>query len=286
MTTDPTPARDSATAAVEAATKEVGKHVTQYDGKGGVAHEDHGGLWCGCGDWDSGPADGPRPWDAYWRHVAEAVLLAATSPTPDAQTGGGLSEAEKETLRLWLYEHNGSMGPQPVTEGAGGLPGLWSTVERILAARTAQSPTPDTGEARAADQFEVTQTVFASPELNEVGVYGNCIQAAVASLLGRPLDAVPHFGAFDDWEAALRLWARGEDLLVQRVDPDTVVGPDEERRLLFGTSPRGYGHVVVGSAEAGVLWDPHPSRDGLIEVTGVIRLIPLHTPATPDGGAE
>jgi hypothetical protein len=43
---------------------------------------------------------------------------------------------------------------------------------------------------------EVTQSILYTPELNARGVYGNCLQAAVASALGMDLDAVPHFGAF------------------------------------------------------------------------------------------
>lgn len=121
------------------------------------------------------------------------------------------------------------------------------------------------------EERQVSQTIFASPALNAVGVYGNCIQAAVASLLGWPLDAVPHFGAFRDWRAALRLWAEGEELVYEQVDDPAAVPADEERCLYLGPSSRGYPHVVVGLGGE-VAWDPHPSRDGLDEIDEVIRL--------------
>lgn len=50
-----------------------------------------------------------------------------------------LTEQEREALRAWLYEHNGSLGPNPVTDGAGGLAGLWNTVESTVAARVAEA---------------------------------------------------------------------------------------------------------------------------------------------------
>lgn len=109
-----------------------------------------------------------------------------------------------------------------------------------------------------------TQTILASPELEAKGVYGNCMQAAIATVLHKPIDAVPHIGAFTWWPGALRLWLRGEGL-----DYHIVDGPEipQERAMLVGKSPRGYGHAVV--SEGGkIVWDPHPSRAGLIVVKG------------------
>lgn len=131
------------------------------------------------------------------------------------------------------------------------------------------------------DRWMVTQTILASTELNNAGVYGNCIQAAVASALGWHLDAVPHFGAFREWYAALQLWAKGEGLIVEWLDYPDEIPSDEERCLYLGTSPRGYLHVVVGQNRK-VVWDPHPSRDGLVEVTDVIRVYRPFPPAHQD----
>lgn len=113
--------------------------------------------------------------------------------------------------------------------------------------------------------FGVMQTILADPELNKQGVYGNCFQAAVASLFGLPLDAVPHFMAFADWEAALDLWARGYDLTVRKQGTTAIPG---ERCLVSGISPRGVRHVVAVLG-AGCVWDPHPSHAGLTTVDTV-----------------
>lgn len=68
-------------AAVEAAAIEHRQHMarwaTQYDGRGGIAHEDNGGLRCGCDGWEQGPINGIRPWNEYHAHVATAALSAA-----------------------------------------------------------------------------------------------------------------------------------------------------------------------------------------------------------------
>jgi hypothetical protein len=108
---------------------------------------------------------------------------------------------------------------------------------------------------------EVTQTILFDPELNARGVYGNCLQATIASALGMDLDAVPHFGAFTWWEPAARLWLRGEGL-----DWRMTGGIPPGRSIVIGSTTRGTGdHAVVGD-DGKVAWDPHPTRAGLTEV--------------------
>lgn len=108
---------------------------------------------------------------------------------------------------------------------------------------------------------EVTQSLLYSPEAEARGVFGNCLQAAIASALGLDLDAVPHFGAFTWWEPAARLWLRGRGL-----DWQTVQGIPDGRSIVVGTTNRNTGdHAVVGD-DGRVAWDPHPSRAGLADV--------------------
>lgn len=108
---------------------------------------------------------------------------------------------------------------------------------------------------------EVTQSILYSPELNAREVYGNCLQAAIASALGLDLDAVPHFGAFTWWVPAARLWLRGRCL-----DWRTAPGIPAGRSVVIGPTTRGTGdHAVVGD-DGEIAWDPHPSRSGLTEV--------------------
>jgi hypothetical protein len=108
---------------------------------------------------------------------------------------------------------------------------------------------------------EVTQSILYTPEGEARGVYGNCLQASVASALGLDLDAVAHFAAFAWWEPALRLWLRGRGL-----DWRQVGGVPPGRSIVIGPTARGTGdHAVVGDGGE-IAWDPHPSRAGLARV--------------------
>lgn len=120
----------------------------------------------------------------------------------------------------------------------------------------------------------VSQTILADPALNEIGVYGNCLQAAVATMLGLHLDAVPHFAAFEFYDEALRLWMRGRGLGVVRQPVSEV--PLDDWCLIGGLSPRGVKHVVVAS-EGHIYWDPHPSRAGLTAIETAWRFPDLTT---------
>ena len=108
----------------------------------------------------------------------------------------------------------------------------------------------------------VTQTILYTPENEAAGVYGNCLQAAVATVLDMPLEAVPHFSQFLWWPHAMSLWAAGHGLKV--CGERTSVIPDR-LCVVGGKSPRGVMHSVVGEHGA-IAWDPHPSRAGLAEV--------------------
>ena len=114
--------------------------------------------------------------------------------------------------------------------------------------------------------LEVTQTILYVPGLEAREVYGNCLQAAMASALGLELDAVPHFGAFVWWDAAARLWLRGRSLDWRWVPAS--LGLPEGRCVVIGTSPRPTGRHAVAGDGGRVAWDPHPSRDGLTEIQG------------------
>lgn len=111
------------------------------------------------------------------------------------------------------------------------------------------------------------QTILADPELHGQGVYGNCLQAAIATLLNVHLDAVPHFAQFAWWEGAFTLWLRGHGLDATWVRAENI--PATGPTLLLGKSPRGWGHVCVGDGPE-VIWDTHPSHDGLSSVEGAV----------------
>lgn len=109
----------------------------------------------------------------------------------------------------------------------------------------------------------VTQTLLHDPE--NTRVMGNCLQAAVASVLELPLEAVPHFSQFLWWPQAMQLWCAGRDL-VMRGERTNVI-PDR-LCIVGGRSARGVAHTVVGE-HGRIVWDPHPSRDGLVTITDV-----------------
>ncbi len=128
---------------------------------------------------------------------------------------------------------------------------------------------------------------------------GNCVAACVASILGVPLDRVPHFIEFgvqfgdsedvkevshgSNWWAMMLGFLAGRGLWVVELDKVTDADPDEFV-LVAGMSPRGVMHQVV--YREGRLWhDPHPSRAGVLDVREVLAVRALpgfdHEPTRP-----
>lgn len=101
------------------------------------------------------------------------------------------------------------------------------------------------------------QTILHDPDS---GAVGNCMQAAIATLLGLDMEEVPHFAALPDWDGALAAWCASRRLLW--VSLSLMSLPDDMPCILTGTSPRGIAHVVVGRG-VDTIHDPHPSRAGL-----------------------
>lgn len=137
--------------------------------------------------------------------------------------------------------------------------------------------------------LEVTQRHFHQPGDD---VPGDCFRCCIAAVLRHEREEVPHFLRYsavpgedrDDldpdglwwWAAHGYLGAHG--LWYQRHDLDgiTKANPTGFTELLWastaapgpvivvGRSPRGFEHVVV-AYRGELAWDPHPSRDGLVE---------------------
>lgn len=119
----------------------------------------------------------------------------------------------------------------------------------------------------------ITQTRFGAPE-------GNCTEAALATLVGCALEDVPSLLAecgrdqenptkswlrvLDDWLQAFHglhfLWV---DLRSVHAAGQILSLFGDVPHLMAGPSPRGpFGHMVV-AVSGQMVWDPHPSRDGL-----------------------
>jgi hypothetical protein len=114
----------------------------------------------------------------------------------------------------------------------------------------------------------VDQTILHDPES---GAVGNCMQAALASILDMDLDDVPHFVQLypDSKECgdAMFQWLLEGHVLWMQLSPEEPV-PADMPCLLYGKSERGLSHVVVGRGRT-IIHDPHPSRAGLTEIEGV-----------------
>lgn len=139
-------------------------------------------------------------------------------------------------------------------------------------------------------------------------VPGNCLQAAVASLMDLPLDAVPHVNndrrpGLGGW-LALREWARGRsyDFREYVVCDDNLEVLGElheyaERAGARGGEVGGPRYCIAigetdGMAMHAVVWDlaerrcahdPDPNGSGLAFVRGLLRLVP---PYDPDPATE
>jgi hypothetical protein len=115
--------------------------------------------------------------------------------------------------------------------------------------------------------------------------HGECVRASYATILNIPIEEVPRFdpGSLDageaqgdrerEWLASLGLGLieiKAEKELPQEVLDCMPKVP----HLMSGISPRGFGHRVVGIGGR-LMFDPHPSRAGLVTIYSVGILVPL-----------
>lgn len=126
---------------------------------------------------------------------------------------------------------------------------------------------------------EVTQRFLAN---DPTGIPGDCVRAAVASLLDREPTSVPHFIAGSDidsrvWWYALKGWAADNGWAVTRTGllPRQENVPLPKFGIACGPSERGVSHAVV-AVDGQVVWDPHPSRAGILRTKEVIEFEPAH----------
>lgn len=116
----------------------------------------------------------------------------------------------------------------------------------------------------------VRQTILHDPKN---GMYGNCVQATIASLMELKIEEVPHFCDGPNpknWNKSLNEWLRSFGLSYFMVNPDinwrtSFPGVNNLYHEIFGPSPRdpiNTYHSVVG-CNGKIVFDPHPSDDGL-----------------------
>lgn len=119
------------------------------------------------------------------------------------------------------------------------------------------------------------QTILAGAE----GIMGNCWQAAIASLVGAPLDEVPHFVQLDydggpDYLEATQEWLAERGL---RLHSSARPTDPSEIYLVCGRSHRGFFHCVL-YRDGELYHDPHPDRTGIVKPSMTLRLVPLVAP--------
>lgn len=120
----------------------------------------------------------------------------------------------------------------------------------------------------------VTQTKLYRPEGHPEGRQrGNCQRAAMASLLEIGIDDMPPFeeeiGSGGFWHA-ISEWLKGRGLRLH----DYGRKPPAGYCMAYGPSLRGVSHAVV-CLDGEMVFDPHPSRDGLLEVRMYEGIVPL-----------
>lgn len=128
---------------------------------------------------------------------------------------------------------------------------------------------------------------------------GNCLSACVATYLGRPLQAVPHFietgsalyanevGDGEDrvaWWAMLIGYMAAVGLAPVQLDSLSDAEPGE---VVFaaGPSERGVFHQTL-YRDGALVHDPHPSRAGLVEVREVLAWRPASSYDHTSGGSR
>lgn len=144
----------------------------------------------------------------------------------------------------------------------------------------------------------ITQTkVVVRNEKGDIVVHGNCYAAAIASIMELPITEVPNVEVFfcsdqDYWMEVMHMFLqlKGWELYTNtdfKVFHDGKHGVAEGKRFdmmqycenkyyfASGPSARGVRHICIYQ-NGQLVHDPHPSKDGLIEVDTFQELIKAH----------
>ena len=121
---------------------------------------------------------------------------------------------------------------------------------------------------------------------------GNCLQAAIASILERKLDTVPDFATEDTgWFQRLYVWCMQEGLGLLLINPHDLPRCallNCHALLIYSVAGHADNHAVVGRCmlvpEAGdgeewcwqteVVWDPNPQTKKLENLLDIVVFLP------------
>jgi hypothetical protein len=100
---------------------------------------------------------------------------------------------------------------------------------------------------------------------------GNCQQAAVASILGLPLEEVPNFAEAESFWSSFHAFLKERGYIVVELPGNRV---PECYYLAYGPAARGARHACIYRAGK-LVHDPHPDRTGLINVEQINLIVPV-----------
>ena len=95
---------------------------------------------------------------------------------------------------------------------------------------------------------------------------GNCFAACVATVLGLDLVQVPNFVAVPadaSWWLPFERWCAERNVWPLWLEASAISGSFDLVVIANGEGPRGLRHSVVWRDDS-MLWDPHPSDEGLV----------------------
>lgn len=116
--------------------------------------------------------------------------------------------------------------------------------------------------------IEYTQRLLHDPAN---GITGDCWRTAIGCLLHTHPDVIPHFVGNDrKWWEDTQAWLKTQGYALYEIcghfDQVGHLGVTDCHHLITGLSPRdpaNVRHTVVGR-DGVVVWDPHPSRAGIL----------------------
>lgn len=114
-------------------------------------------------------------------------------------------------------------------------------------------------------------------EISGEGTIGNCVQAAVSSILGLEMNEVPHFLRVaeipEEWELVFRKWMTAQGFHIVNYGGEwqfpglyLASGPTKRNPNIW--------HMVV-MRDGKLVHDPHPDNIGLSIVKHIKLLVPL-----------
>ena len=115
------------------------------------------------------------------------------------------------------------------------------------------------------------QTIFGNGE-GKGEIRGNCLQACIANFLQvNNIDDVPHFiemekNIGDKWLDEFMKFMGNKGYIVLGYKQGDIIEDENEIWIGCGPAERGLDHSVLMQGKDKILYDPHPSKAGLLSL--------------------